>query len=113
EAEDTDETPDTGTTTTDGPPLIQSDCSWVSGTWDLVDCFGSDVVVEFITDGCSFQTTSNSPILVGAFGSAFQSGMTFTTQSLKVCHGFYDGDYLTGACNASTDVPCWFLAQRR
>lgn len=108
----TQDTTDTTPNTSSGP-VLQTDCSWVPGTWDLADCSGNQFVVEFVANGCGFQVSSNSPALVGAVGVAFQSGLTLTVPPAQVCHGFFDGSYLTGSCNPATDLPCWFIATRR
>jgi hypothetical protein len=87
-------------------------CDWAGGSWTMKTCRNGDgfnFTVQM--SGCDADIASDDDYLKDAIGTIQDSGMTLSLQSGEICHAFWDGQYLVGACSfTAQDLPCWLLA---
>ncbi len=89
-----------------------SGCEWAGGVWEMKTCrnetgFGFTVQMS----GCDADIASDDDYLKDATGTVQSSAVTLSLQSGEMCHAFWDGSYLVGACSLTgQDLPCWLVA---
>ena len=97
--------------TLDDKPVIDG-CEWAGGIWTMKTCrnaSGFNFTVQM--SGCDADIASDDDYLKDATGTVQDSGMTLALQSGEMCHAFWDGAFLVGACSfTAQDLPCWLIA---
>ena len=113
-ADTTDDVPEDTTPDLIGSFEPQSGCKWADGDWDLLDCQGAMIFVSFSTlADCTLQVVSNSPVFSGSTGTITNNAFRlYLPATAGLCHGFYDGHTLYGACDVSGGA-CSFVAQKQ